>query len=273
MEYEELTLSNDFIFAKVMQNKSLCKKLLEIILKIKIRDIAYHEEQKVLEDSPDGKAVRLDVYVEDDKNSVFDLEMQASNNRELPKRSRYYQGRIDVSILEKGNRSTYRNLKDSYIIFICLEDIFGAGRHYYYFENTCREDRDLKLGDGAVKVFLNADSDMDDIDEELRNFLNYLRTGIPTDDFTDELEGIVRYARTNKDWKEEYLAVDMQRRIWEQDAREKGMAEGRAEGLAEGELRATIKYVERGLISIEEAAKDLGISVPEMEEAVRNTRI
>ncbi len=75
MEYEELTLSNDFIFAKVMQNEDLCKKLLEIVLNIKINKIVYHEEQKVLDDSPDGKAVRLDVYVADDNETVYEIEM------------------------------------------------------------------------------------------------------------------------------------------------------------------------------------------------------
>lgn len=30
--FEELTLADDFLFCKVMQNKRLCKELLEIIL-------------------------------------------------------------------------------------------------------------------------------------------------------------------------------------------------------------------------------------------------
>ncbi|MBD9202343.1 MAG: hypothetical protein EGQ18_04425 [Eubacterium ventriosum] len=40
--------------------------------------------------APGSKSIRLDIYVEDDKNTVFNLEMQTTNCEELPKRSRYY---------------------------------------------------------------------------------------------------------------------------------------------------------------------------------------
>lgn len=47
-KWEKLTIANDFVFGKVMQNKRLCKKLLEIILKVKIRKIEYPELQKAV---------------------------------------------------------------------------------------------------------------------------------------------------------------------------------------------------------------------------------
>ena len=71
----------------------------------------------------DAKSIRLDVYVKDNENIVYNIEMQASDTKELPKRSRYYQSLIDLQLIDKGQ--TYRKLNRSYIIFICLEDIFG----------------------------------------------------------------------------------------------------------------------------------------------------
>ena len=44
--WEELEIKDDFMFAKVMRDKKLCKKLLERLLQTKIRDIVYLEEQK-----------------------------------------------------------------------------------------------------------------------------------------------------------------------------------------------------------------------------------
>ncbi len=264
MEYEELTLSNDFIFAKVMQNKDLCKKLLEIVLNIKINKIVYHEEQKVLDDSPDGKAVRLDVYVADDNETVYDIEMQTSDTKELPKRSRYYQGRIDVAILDKGTKTTYKDLKRSYVIFICMQDVFGKGRHFYRFENICTEDPGLKLNDEAIKIFLNPDSAMDDIDDELSNFLKYLKTGEPVDSFTKELNESVKYARTNKEWKEEYRMINMQRRVWEQDAR--------LEGAKNEGMRVALNSIKMD-IPIDKVAAITGIPVSEIEEAARKAGI
>lgn len=40
--FEKLTLADDFLFCKVMQNKRLCKELLEIILHVKIDNSLPH---------------------------------------------------------------------------------------------------------------------------------------------------------------------------------------------------------------------------------------
>ena len=100
--YEELELQDDFMFGKIMRDQKYCKPFLETILGIKIRRVEYQESQKTIDVSAGAKGVRLDVYVEDDRNTVFDLEMQIHMKRNLAKRMRYYQGMIDLNILEKG---------------------------------------------------------------------------------------------------------------------------------------------------------------------------
>lgn len=89
--WEELQIRDDFLFAKAMRDKRICKMLLERFLNTKITDIVYLEEEKAIDIKWDAKSIRLDVYVEDG-NWVFNLEMQTTNRKELPKRSRYYQG-------------------------------------------------------------------------------------------------------------------------------------------------------------------------------------
>ena len=83
------------MFAKVMRDKQICIKMLERLLDVKIADIKYPADQKVIDIQYDSKSVRLDVYVEDDENTIYDVEIQTSNTGELSKRSRYYQGMID----------------------------------------------------------------------------------------------------------------------------------------------------------------------------------
>ena len=99
--YEELELKDDFMFGLIMHDPKYVKPFLEMILKIKIRKVVYPQSQKSIDLSANAKAIRLDVYVEDDQNTVFNLEMQTSDNRNLPKRMRYYQGVIDLNILQK----------------------------------------------------------------------------------------------------------------------------------------------------------------------------
>ena len=44
--WEELTIQDNFLFQKVMQNKRICKHLIELILQIKIKDISFPETEK-----------------------------------------------------------------------------------------------------------------------------------------------------------------------------------------------------------------------------------
>ena len=82
-------------------NPKLCKELIELILAIKIKDIKVSESQKVVNQTYDGKGVRFDVYLEDNTNSVYDIEMQTTLQKDLGKRTRYYQGMIDLNLIEK----------------------------------------------------------------------------------------------------------------------------------------------------------------------------
>lgn len=84
-----------------------------------------------------------DVYVEGDGDTVYEIEMQASNPKNLPKRSRYYQGMIAPALIEKG--ADYQKLKKCYIIFTNLFDPFERGRCKYTFKNMCLEDPTLEL--------------------------------------------------------------------------------------------------------------------------------
>ena len=62
----------------------------------------YPKSQKIIDLSADAKSVRLDVYVEDGKGTVYNIEMQTTSNKNIPKRMRYYQGMIDLNILKKA---------------------------------------------------------------------------------------------------------------------------------------------------------------------------
>ena len=104
--FEELQLKDDFMFGVVMRNPDLCKPFLERVLGVKITRIEYPESQKTIDLSADAKSVRLDIYVEDETDTVYCVEMQTTENRNLPKRTRYYQGMIRLTCLARGGIST-----------------------------------------------------------------------------------------------------------------------------------------------------------------------
>ncbi len=219
--WEKLGISNDFMFGKVMQDEELCKGLLQRILPdLDIDHIEYPELQKSIKTDIDAKSIRLDVYVKDKKGTVYNIEMQTTDTKDLPKRTRYYQGVLDLQLIEKGQ--TYNTLKPSYIIFICPFDLFEKGRHIYTFENICKEDKSLNLGDDTTKIFLNADSNMDDVSKELRAFLDYVAGKKSDDTFIIKLEEAVKKARLTKEWRREYMTLYMRDRLNIEKGEEKG---------------------------------------------------
>ena len=210
-KWEDLSISNDFLFGKVMQDAELCKELLQRILpELDIDHVEYPELQKTIKEDFEAKGIRLDVYVNDGKGTVYDIEMQAVTSKYLPRRTRYYQSMIDLQLVNKGQN--YDTLNDSYIIFICLSDLFGKGRYRYSFENICKEDMEVMLNDGAKKIFLNADGKKGDISEELKAFLDYV-AGRPSEDaFVKKLESAVEKAKKNRKWRREYMTLLMRDR-------------------------------------------------------------
>jgi len=224
-QWESLGISNDFLFGKIMQDVELCKELLQRILPdIEIDHIEYPELQKAIKPDADAKSVRLDVYVKDGKGSVYDIEMQMADTKELPKRSRYYQSIIDLQLIDAGQY--YKKLNQSYVIFICSFDVFGKGRHIYTFENICKEDNSVSLGDGAVKIFLNTDSEKEDVSKELRAFLDYVAGKKSEDAYIKKLEAAVEEAKKNRKWRHEYMTLLMR----DQENIEKGIEKGKGVG-------------------------------------------
>lgn len=156
--------------------------------------------------------------------------MQVSNTKELSKRSRYYQSMIDLQLIDKGQ--FYKNLNQSYIIFICPFDAFGKGRHIYTFENICREDNSLSMDDGATKIFLNTNGWLDDISKELKVFLDYVAGKKTEDSFIKKLDNAVKEAKQNREWRHEYMTLLMR----DQENVEKGMKRGLQKGKIYGAI-------------------------------------
>lgn len=256
---ESLTLADRFLFFKVMQDGELCKRLLEIILGVEIERIEYLEGEKTIEVFRGAKGIRLDIYVKDGRSTVYNVEMQAVHASNLPQRSRYYQNLIDANLLDRGE--DYRLLNRSYVIFICMEDIFHKGRHIYTFENRCREELGLALGDGTVKIFLNPYSEMGDVTPELGNFLKYLAEGVAVDEYTERLVEAVETAK-----KDPRLMVEYMSYYAEQADRRAEREESRAAGLEEGLVRGVIQTIKAVQGTKEQAAQQLMIQCGMSEE-------
>lgn len=143
-ELQNSNLSNDFIFGKVLEDKVICKRVLESIIGQVIKEPITSVIQKSLKHKFFSKGVRLDLLNET-SNEIYEVEMQVGTYKNLPKRSRYYQAIVDLDILDKGEN--YEKLKKTFIIFVCTSDPFTSERPMYLFENICEKDKNRKLND------------------------------------------------------------------------------------------------------------------------------
>ena len=237
--WEELTITDDYMFKLVMRHKRFCKRLIEKILNIRIKDIHYLEEEKSFKFKYDSKGIRLDVYVEGD-DTIYDIEMQVRNygDQELAYRSRYYQSMIDMDSLARG--ALYKELRPSIIIFLCPFALFDKERHIYTFRNICQEDKTLELHDGATKIFLSSQGKANDVAPDVKAFLDYMN-GLPAaDDFIKEIDACINETKANHEERVSYMTYEMKMREAHDD--------GRAEGLAEGKLNMEITIVKRMLL-------------------------
>lgn len=260
--WRKATIQNNFIFGKTMElYPNLCRQLLELILDIKIKEINYPEREKTIEARTDSKGIRLDIYAEDKGNNrSFDIEMQISNSDNLSKRMRYYQGLIDLDKLKHGQH--YCALGQSFIIFICPFDKFKQGRHFYSFQERCDQDSNLKLNDGATKIFLSTKGTMPDVSDDIKAFLDYVDCGIIKGKFVKELDAAVNAIKSNEKARLDFMTFQMYLLEHELEAQERGRNIG-IESVA-------INMLRRGK-SPEEIHQDTQLSLERIQELVKSS--
>ena len=274
--WEDLSISDNFIFLRVMQNRDLCKRLIERILHIRIRELAYPHMEKTIDLRLDSKSVRLDVYVEDEQGTVYNIEMQTTKGRdgELTKRTRYYQAMIDMDLL--GKNFYYDHLRQTYIIFVCTFDLFGLEQRIYTFRNMCAELPDLALGDGATKIFLNAKGLRGAVDEDIEHFLKYVNGVRTGGTFIEELEKEVERVKYQKETRRSFMTLYMEyqrhRLDGLEEGRRAGMEQGRREGMEKGRREGMEKGRREGVLDMARSLLTLNVPLDVIEKSSGMTR-
>ncbi len=265
---EDLVFSDDFMFCKIMQDESICKGVIERLLKIKIDRIEYPEIQKALTPLYDKKSIRFDVYVAS-SDRILDVEMQSYTEKNLGKRTRYYQSLLDMDNLLKGQH--YSELKESFVIFLCLYDPFEKGLPVYSFDRVCKENTDIDLQDATHHIFFNCNAFEKEEDAELKAFLSYVKSNTAESNFTRRIEEMVQSKKFEQTFLNEYMAIKLHESDIERRAmaagREQGLEEGRAEGITEGTTNAAVGMLKLG-VPIETVAQGTGLSVEYLKTLV-----
>ena len=266
---QEMNLLDRFLFAEVMEDNETLENVLEIIqgYPVTLEDKA--QAEKEFRRTPRNKRVFFDVYGEDLRNAVYDVEAQKENTHDFPKRTRYYNGMVDLNMLRPGE--DYNKLKDVYIIMIMPFDLFGEGRYRYTFHMTCDEIPGLNLGDRVTRIFLNTQGRIKDgVSEELIQMLKYFENTTKETAAESQSEKIRQLEKRVEETKaNEEVGIRFMNAFEEKmRERQEGREEGREEGLAEGE-----RIGETRGKSLGEAAKQQEIARKMLEEGLDLTLI
>ena len=161
---EELTFTDDFMFGAVMKNEHICKGVIERLLHIKVEKLELITLQETISPYYETRGVRFDVYVKN-SDKVYDIEVQNQEYKEIEKRARYYQTMMDMDMLAKG--ANFKELKESYVIFICKGDPFKLGEPCYKTKTVFDLHPEKIFDDKTHKLFYNASAYKKETDPEL----------------------------------------------------------------------------------------------------------
>ena len=267
--WEDLTITDDFMFSQVMKDEEICKEVVEIILGIKVGKIEFLTSQHEIEINPEAKSITLDVYLRDEKK-VINVELQNGHRLELPKRSRFYQAAADIDNTQPGG--TYSQMKDNYVIFICTFDPFLQGKAFYRFENFCLDcNPPLPLKDGTCKLFLNTMADdLTLLDPELKLFYDYIRKGKTDGDLAKAIDDKIAGIKENIEVRGKYMTYTTRIAEAKSEAFEDGFSAGEEHGIAIGEERGISLGITQGAYqkAVETAKNLIDLGLPQEQIAL-----
>lgn len=198
----KMNLLDDFLFGSVVAYPEFGERFVKILLKtIFGREFKYLSvtAQKVLYGTDSNlHGARLDVYIEPEekdsegKATVYDMEPDqkdsAADKKALPRRVRFYHGKIVARSLNSG--VDYDGLKNVVVIMILPYDPFGLKRMVYTVKNKCIEEPEMEYEDGASTLFLYTKGTKGVLNENLKQMLRYMEESTYENAVNDDLKEV-----------------------------------------------------------------------------------
>ncbi|MCI9336814.1 MAG: hypothetical protein HFH93_04590 [Lachnospiraceae bacterium] len=256
----EMCLLDDNLMTLVFdRNIEATELLLNIILRrndLKVLEVVGQREYK--NPMSGGRSITIDIYAVDGNDKVYDVEVQRASEGADPHRARFHSSMIDTKMLKAGQE--FKEIHDSYVIFITASDVMGAGHPLYHVNRTI-EETGTYFGDGSHIIYVNG-SYKDD-DDPVGKLMHDFRCLSSVDMFYPVLARQVKYFKETEGGQEimgqlfEDLVVKwgevMANEIAEEKAKE--MAEEIAKEIAEEKAKEIAE--EKAKEIAEEKAKEI----------------
>lgn len=150
----KLCLLDDNLMTLVFdRNIEATELLLNVILRrndLRVLDVVAQREYK--NPMPGGRSITIDIYAVDGNDKVYDIEVQRASEGADVHRARFHSSMIDTKMLKVGQE--FKEIHDSYVIFITANDVIGAGCSLYHV-NRMIEETGTYFNDGSHIIYVN----------------------------------------------------------------------------------------------------------------------
>ena len=147
-----LRLIDDILFSACFDdNPEDVQYILRIILDKPDLNVLKVQTQKSVENLY-GRSVRFDVFASDDSGKLYNIEVQRADSGASPSRARYNSSMLDYHELQKSR--DFKELPESFVIFITENDVLGGGEKIYHIDRIIRETGKV-FDDGSHIIYVN----------------------------------------------------------------------------------------------------------------------
>ena len=198
----ELTLFDDDLMSRVFdKNIKATELLLRIILGKKVKVISVTGQNEMKNHQVGGRSITLDVDAMDENGEEIDIEVQGNSEGAHVRRARYHSSMVDSRMLKEGQ--AFRELKDSYVIFIYKHDKFQKGLPLYHVERYVGETNE-QFRDGSHIIYVNGNYKGND---EIGQLMQDFREKNPECMHYTELAESVKYFKEKEGGHEEMSEI------------------------------------------------------------------
>lgn len=144
-------IDDAFFSACFDDNAKDVEYILRIILEKDDLKVLKVQTQKSVENLY-GRSVRFDVFATDTKGKLYNIEVQRADSGAVPTRARYNSSMLDYHKLKK--KAKFNELPETFVIFICENDVLKDGEKIYHIDRIVRETQKL-FEDGTHIIYVN----------------------------------------------------------------------------------------------------------------------
>ena len=144
-------IDDAFFSACFDDNAKDVEYILRIILEKDDLKVLEVQTQKSVENLY-GRSVRFDVFATDTKGKLYNIEVQRADSGAIPERARYNSVMLDYHELKKQEK--FKELPESFVIFITEKDVIGDGEKIYHADRIIRE-TGKDFNDGTHIIYVN----------------------------------------------------------------------------------------------------------------------